>query len=200
MKIILEDKKYKQYTDAFAEVQTEFSGYTNFEMRSDKQMGTTYVHSKITLLDDEFWIQTANMTHSSWFNNREHFFVSSHSGVYSSLKTIFEKDRAGDPIKINDIHPNLVVCNINCRSVIEELLSSAQKSIVIQTQYISDPVILDLLKQKASDNNFELKIILADTDDNQEVVDYFGQHRAKVLTTTYNHTKMILVDGETLLL
>lgn len=92
MKLIMENHKYKQYTDTFTQVGDDFAEYKNFQIKSDAQMKTEYVHSKITLLDDLFWIQTANLTHSSLFNNREHFFVSYHTGVLQSLKNIFEKD------------------------------------------------------------------------------------------------------------
>lgn len=196
----MENKKYKQYNDTFTQVKEDFSSYDNFGIKSDQQMGTKYIHSKISLLDDNFWIQTANLTHSSWFKNREHFFVSSHSGVYQSLRTIFQKDWAGEGILLEDIHPNLVVCNINCRPVIEELLSSAEYSITIQTQYISDDAILQILREQADAEDFDMKLLLADTDDNEEVVRYFGSDRARVLEEPYNHTKMILIDGKTLLL
>lgn len=92
------------------------------------------------------------------------------------------------------------MCNINCRSVIEHLLSSAQKSIVIQTQYISDQGVLDILKKKASAETFDIKLLLADTYENKKVLSYFGKQRAKILKKPYNHTKMILVDDTTLLL
>ncbi|NOZ44342.1 MAG: hypothetical protein GXP45_04330 [bacterium] len=112
-------------------------------------MKTKYVHSKFSLLDREFWIQTANLTHSSFFKNREYYFVSQDTGVYQSLQTIFDKDRKGEKIQLEDIHPNLLVCNINCRPVLEDLLSSAQESLIIQTQYISDPHIANIVANKA---------------------------------------------------
>lgn len=97
------------------------------------------------LLDHEFLVQTANLTHSSFFKNREYFFVGTHTGVRKSLQTIFEKDWRGEQILLEDIHPNVLVCDINCRVVIEELLSSAEKSIIIETQYISDSMIKNIL-------------------------------------------------------
>ena len=55
-------------------------------------MGTEYTHAKVNLIDSGFIIQTANLTHSSFAKNREHFFQSTDSGVRTSLHTIFEKD------------------------------------------------------------------------------------------------------------
>ena len=99
---------------------------------------------------------------------------------------------------MKDIHPNLVVCNINCRGVIEQLLSSAKESIIIQTQYITDEAIWKILKTKRSLP--ELKMLVADTDDNNDLVSYFGNTYARKFKKYYNHTKMILVDNKTLLL
>lgn len=134
-------------------------------------MGTEYTHAKVNLIDSGFIIQTANLTHSSFAKNREHFFQSFDTGVQASLQTIFEKDRNGEKINIKDIHPNLVVCNINCRGVIEHLLSGAQESIIIQTQYITDNALRDILRQKKSLT--ELKMLVADTKDNTNLVRIF---------------------------
>ena len=134
-------------------------------------MGTEYTHAKVNLFDSGFIIQTANLTNSSFASNREHFFQSYDSGVWKSLHTIFEKDRNGEKITIKDIHPNLVVCNINCRGVIEQLLSSAEESIIIQTQYITDEFIRNLLREKKSLPEF--KMLVADTKDNTNLVRIF---------------------------
>jgi phosphatidylserine/phosphatidylglycerophosphate/cardiolipin synthase-like enzyme len=56
-------------------------------------MKTEYVHSKINLVDSGFWIQTANLTNSSFQKNREHFFYSENQAVWHSLNNIFDKDR-----------------------------------------------------------------------------------------------------------
>jgi predicted nucleotide-binding protein len=55
--------------------------------------------------------------------------------------------------------------------VIETLLESAEKSIVIQTQYIMDDEILDILRKKSSE--VDIAIIVADTDDNFDLISYF---------------------------
>jgi CO dehydrogenase/acetyl-CoA synthase epsilon subunit len=60
---------------------------------------------------------------------------------------------------------------LNCREVIKTLLESAEKSIVIQTQYIVDDEILDILRKKSE--QIDMAIIVADTDDNYDLVLYF---------------------------
>lgn len=197
IKLIMENKKYQQFVDTFKQVQQFFSWYKNFAIKSDEQMKTTYTHSKISILDDNFIIQTANLTHSSFFSNREHFFISSDSWVYNSLLTIFNKDREWETILQTDIHPNLVICNLNCRSVIENLLNSAGQSITIQTQYINDPAILEILKKKS---NLTTKIIVSDTDANDYLFKYFWPLIVKKIKKPYIHTKIILIDDRILLI
>jgi predicted nucleotide-binding protein len=70
-----------------------------------------------------------------------------------------------------NLHPNLVVCPFNCRDVIKTLLESAEKSIVIQTQYITDNEILNILHKKSEE--VDMAIIVADTDDNYDLISYF---------------------------
>ena len=64
-----------------------------------------------------------------------------------------------------------MVCPQNCRDVVEYLLQSAKKSLYIQTQYITDPEIREILKGKI--DQIELKILVADTVDNTDLVSYF---------------------------
>lgn len=198
IRIIVEDNKYQQYQNTLKILGQDFSWYQDIQLKSDKQMDTEYTHAKVNLIDNGFIIQTANLTKSSFASNREHFFQSYDSGVWASLHTIFDKDRNGQNISQKDIHPNLVVCNINCRGVIEQLLQWAKESIVIQTQYITDDAIRSILKTKK--DLAELKMLVADTDDNDDLVRYFGTDHAKKFKKYYNHTKMILIDHKILLL
>jgi predicted nucleotide-binding protein len=55
--------------------------------------------------------------------------------------------------------------------VIKTLLENAEKSIVIQTQYITDNEILDILHRKSEE--VDMAIIVADTDDNYDLISYF---------------------------
>jgi len=198
IRIILEDKKYQQFQNTLKVLRQEFSWYQNIQLKSDKQMGTQYTHAKVNLIDSGYIIQTANLTHSSFAKNREHFFQSFNTWVRKSLQTIFEKDRKGEKITMKDIHPNLVVCNINCRGVIEQLLNEAQESIIIQTQYITDDGVRTILKSKKTLTEF--KLLVADTKDNDELIRYFGNEQARKFKQYYNHTKMILIDHKILLL
>jgi phosphatidylserine/phosphatidylglycerophosphate/cardiolipin synthase-like enzyme len=169
--IILENQIYNAYQNFFKQLQTVFSGEEQIHLQSDDAMGTTYQHSKVMFNESAFRIQTANLTKSSFEFNREHFFFSEHSAVLRSLSQLFARDLAGEQIKNTDLHPNLVVCPINCRSVVENLLRSAEESIIMQTQYILDDRILEILRSQSE--KIKLNIIVADTLDNTDVVHYF---------------------------
>ena len=198
VQIILENNKYQQYQNTFRQLQEYFSENKNIELRSDEQMWTSYVHAKVTLNEDGFRIQTANLTKSSFESNREHFFYSNDSDFHESLEKLLDADWVWDDLSTLDLHPNLVVCPLNCRDVIKTLLESAEKSIVIQTQYITDKEILDILHKKSE--QVDMAIIVADTDDNYDLVSYFWPSIARTLKMHYNHTKMILVDEKYLLI
>ena len=198
VQIILENNKYQQYQNGFRQLQEYFSWDENIELRSDEQMWTSYVHAKVTLNEDGFRVKTANLTKSSYESNREHFFYWDDSELHDSLEKLFDADWVWDDLSTLNLHPNLVVCPLNCRDVIEALLESAEKSIVIQTQYIMDDEIVKILRKKSS--QVDMAIIVADTDDNYDFVSYFGPWIARILKTHYNHTKTILVDEKYLLI
>jgi len=143
-----ENKKYKQYADTYKQVVNFFTGIANVQIQSDDELGTNFLHSKIILTDDRYAIKTSNLTQSA-FKNREYFVFGDDPAIRDSLHTIFLQDRAGERIDPATIHPNLLVCPINCREVLESLIASAKQSIVIQTQYIVDDRILELLKKQS---------------------------------------------------
>jgi hypothetical protein len=51
-----------------------------------------YVHAKVTLNEDAFWVQTANLTKSSFESNREHFFYSKDLDFRNSLERLIDAD------------------------------------------------------------------------------------------------------------
>ena len=118
IRIMIENQKYQQYQNTFKQLQKEYADMPNIVIKSDQHMKTMYLHSKITLMDKSFWIQSSNLTHSTFAKNREHLFRSENPKILKNLTQLFEKDRAGKKLSRSDLHPNLVVCNINCREVI----------------------------------------------------------------------------------
>lgn len=198
IKCMLENKKFQQFADTFAQVKSYFSGYAGFSLISDEHMKTEYLHSKITLMDSGFFIHTANLTHTSFFANREYLLYSQNIDVLHSLEHLFSNDWEGKDTSAAELHPNLVVCNINCRPVIQRLLNTASGSIIIETQYITDPALMKILQSKIALP--EVKLLVSDTASNDEVLKYFGPKVAKRLTKPYVHAKMILIDHKIMLL
>lgn len=198
VQLMLENHMYQQYKDMYTPILNIFSGYKTFAITYDQRTKTEYLHSKIDLMDKSFLIKTANLTHSSLFTNREYMFLSSNPWVLQSLKTIFAKDRSGERIMLADIHPNLVICNINCRGVIENMLDTAKESIIIDTQYINDPAIIDILSRQKK-NLKEMKLLVANIDTN-DMVQNLLPDVTKKYTERYLHAKMILIDHKLLLL
>lgn len=198
IRIMIENKKYQQFKNTYKELQQYFSGIQNIEVKSDKHLPTQYLHSKITLMQSWFWIQSSNLTHSTFAKNREHLFRSENPKVLTSLKLLFEKDWKGEKLLPTDLHPNLVVCNLNCREIITDLISGAKESLIIQTQYLNDPTLFKLIAKKSESLNF--KAIFSDTESNQDLPNYFGTHQVRLMKKPYIHTKMILIDKKILLL
>lgn len=78
IRIMIENKKYQQYQNTFKNLQKAFSGLESIELRSDEHLPIQYLHGKITLVQSGFWIQSSNLTHSTFAKNREHLFRSQH--------------------------------------------------------------------------------------------------------------------------
>lgn len=119
-------------------------------MIPDDRLGIQFQHAKTFITDDKFIIQTANLTYSSFNKNREMFFLGSDTGVVKSLQNVFYNDWMSQKTLPNDLHPNLVICPINCRDRVESLLQSAQNSIIMYQQYIADERIQKIVRDKKS--------------------------------------------------
>ena len=59
---------------------------------------------------------------------------------------------------------------------------------------------MDILKILREKSDLDMKLILADTDDNDHVRKYFWPEVVKILKKYYNHAKMMLVDDKYLIL
>lgn len=192
VRIMQENKKFQQYADTYQQVVDYFSWNNNIQVKSDQELWTNFLHTKLTLTDTYYAIQTANLTQSA-FKNREYFLVGNDLGIWENLHDIFLKDWKWEKIHSEDIHPNLLVCPINCRDVLESMVASAEQSIWIQTQYIVDERILDLLKKQSS---LDMQIVVADLDSNRGMLYYFWPKVARALPKPYVHAKAMLIDDK----
>ena len=196
VRIMMENKKYQQYQDTYKQIVDYFAHVLGVQIQSDKNLWTSYLHTKLNLTDDGYSIQTANLTKSA-FTNREYFFVGHDPAIHDNLLRLFLQDWNAEPIVPADIHPNLLVCPINCRQVIESLLSNAQISIQMETQYVVDARILAILQAK---KNLAIKVVVANVDTNDEFLYAFGPSIGKYLPKPYVHAKAILVDDRYLMI
>ena len=120
---IIENKQFGNDTKAFTKLQKLFTGRTFADIQSDEKLNDNFMHAKTFLTDEAFMIQTANLTYSSFFSNREFFFISYDPIIHANLQALFVKDWSGEKLSPSDIHPNLLICPIDCRHKIETLIS-----------------------------------------------------------------------------
>lgn len=156
---IIEAEQFGGSGNQFADLKKWFSDNRNIEIQPDTRLGITFQHTKTFLADERFIIQTANITYSSFRRNRELFFFGTDTGVSLSLQNIFASDWRWGVLDASIIHPNIVICPLNCRQRIESLFQHAKESIYTYQQYIADPGIQRILidKKKAW---LDVKIIL----------------------------------------
>ncbi len=199
---IIENKQYASDGSQFAGLQDIFRDNPSVHIIGDDRLGVNYQHAKVFFTPNRFIIQTANMTYSSFRANRELFFLSSHTGVLASLQSLFQNDWAWRPTRTDALHPNLVVCPINCRDRVESLLESAQSSIYMYQQYIQDPKIQTILAEKKS-QWMDIKLILGNDPKEKEAawpaIPSALNDSILVQSSPYVHAKGILVDNQFLL-
>ena len=197
VRLIWENKTYGQGETEFRKLQKRLEVSWVY-VTDDEEMGTNFNHTKTLIKDGKHvLISTANATYTSVTKNREYRFAMTHTWVASSLENVFEKDLEGEQILHADIHPSLVVCPINCRREIEQAISSATDSIVIQAQYIQDRSLVDLLRQKSKYMSVQLLVGKWQNDDRLET---FDEWVVKVQKSPYNHAKNILIDDQMLIM
>lgn len=198
VRLILENERYQQYHNDFNTLRDEWLG-TDIGLQSDYKMGVNYTHAKTFITDTLSIIQTANLTHSSFFKNREHFFITSNTEVRESLLSLFTQDREGNHIDVESIYPNLLICPVDCKSKLLALLSAANASIKMYQQYISDDDVLQLLQQKVREGII-VTIRLPDKPNNHLTQQHFPSGVILLQTDPYIHSKTILVDDTYLLI
>lgn len=99
---------------------------------------------------------------------------------------------------IENFSPNLLVCPLNCRQIIESLLINAKKSIHISAQYITDENILKILRQQSDK---EIRIRTNNFDTNKDLIRYFGKENIIFENSKlYNHDKMMIIDNKILMI
>jgi phosphatidylserine/phosphatidylglycerophosphate/cardiolipin synthase-like enzyme len=140
------------------------------------------MHAKTFVGEKWRVIQTANLNRTSFYDNREHFFFGTDEMIRQNLLDLFALDTKTITDKKNhkaeyltltkSFSPNLLVCPLDCRQKLEFLLNSAQESIWISAQYITDERIIDILRDKS---NIDIRILTNNMESNNDLVRYFGK-------------------------
>lgn len=208
LSLIVEQDKYQQYADDFGNLKKEFANSSNITLLSDRNLNINNMHAKTFVGEKWRVIQTANLNRSSFYDNREHFFFGTDETIRKNLLDLF----ALDTKTINDrkkykaeyltltkiFSPNLLVCPLDCRQKLEFLLNSAQKSIWISAQYITDERIIDILRDKS---DLDIRILTNNMESNDDLLRYFGKKVVQFESSKqYNHDKMIIVDNQKMLI
>lgn len=193
----MENKKYKQYRNDFKDLQKYF--WESIELKNDYKLWVNYTHAKTFVSNDFTIIQTANLSHTSFAKNIEHFFWTENKTIQKNMEYLRNKDWNGKSISKKDINPNLLFCPIDCRDKIEFLLKNAKKSIFGYQQYISDKRIQQILSKSIS-NNVKVQIKLPYNDWNLLLQKELGKKSVILLENPYIHSKTFLIDDKYLIL
>lgn len=194
---IAENKPYEWVDKKFLQLKKRLEKHDIYVV-NDEHLWTNFNHAKAFVSDsDRFLISTANLTYTSLSKNREYRFSWTHPDVVRSLKKVFEKDLKWKMIEERDIFPWLLVCPINCRYEIEDLILGAEHSIIIQAQYIQDDRLIDLLIRRQK--NLDLSIIVWKWQ-NAWWLDDFDTWVVKIVSSPYIHAKNMLIDGKSFLI
>lgn len=183
VRMILEDDKY-----GIDKAQDPW--WRGIQVQNDSKLHTNFIHAKVLMSEDFYIIQTANLGFDAFNRQREYYIAGKDPSILANLKMLFEKDRKGEAIKSEDIHPNLIVCPIDCREKISWYLKAAKKSIYTENQYLQDPEVISILQ---SQRDLDLKIILPKDEKNRIDAPWL-ENATRLLTKPYIHAKAILID------
>ncbi|HEY3354663.1 MAG TPA: phospholipase D-like domain-containing protein [Polyangia bacterium] len=159
--------------------------------------GFTFTHEKCVIIDGHTaWIMTMNATTSSPSSNREYLAVDTAPADVAEAEAIFEADYSGASITPSG---NLVVAPVNARARLVALIASANSTIDMEAEELSDSQIVSSLVV-ARGRGVAVKIVLADdppsASQSQAVATLKSAGAQLVsLSNPYVHAKSLVVDG-----
>ena len=156
-------------------------------------------HEKCVIIDGQAaWIMTMNATDSGLSGNREFIAIDTDQDDVAEAEAIFQADFAGTPITPSG---KLLVAPVNARDRLVGLISSAQSTIEIEAEALSDAAIVSRLANAAG-AGVSVTIVLSDDVPSADETSARTQLKAAgaqmvTVSNPYIHAKSMVVDGTT---
>jgi cardiolipin synthase A/B len=156
-------------------------------------------HEKCVIIDGQAaWIMTMNATDSGLSGNREFIAIDTDADDVAEAEAIFQADFASTPITPSG---KLLVAPVNARDRLVALIASAQSTIEMEAEALSDAAIVGRLANAAG-NGVTVKIVLADDVPSTDEAAARTQLKAAgvqmvTLSNPYIHAKSMVVDSTT---
>lgn len=197
IRIILENKTYWEISKEYRQFQKQIAN-TSITIQSDEHLDINFQHAKTIIIDNKtFMVSSANFTYWGFFANREHRFIASEPHHTKLLSEQFTADRTDKPWIGMTYPSSLRICPYNCRDELSRLITHAQSEIVIQAQYIEDPLFISQLVEKIA-SWVTIRIIVGKYHDTKLPTSIAATVR--YMTKPNVHAKAILVDWSKLYL
>lgn len=155
-------------------------------------------HEKAVVIDSQkVFILSQNLTASSFEKNREYDVEDFNQDDVSGVKAIFLADWNRTSIIPTDVH--LVVSPVSARPAVEQLITTSQKELDIETEVIDDTKVVGDLCSKAG--TVAIRILVPDISQvaaNAKQLSALQQCgvSTKTLKKPYIHAKLILSDAK----
>lgn len=150
-----------------------------------------FTHAKFMVFDDQIvCILNLNLTKTAFEKNREYNICSENKEDVTETTNIFNAD--WERTNYSPVAKNLVVSPNNSRGKLTALINSAQKSLDIEMEVLTDKEIIKLLSAKSK--IMPVRIILPDPKKVKNT-DIPGA-QVKILNNPYPHAKLIIADGQ----
>lgn len=158
-------------------------------------------HIKTFVVDERVALVTSlNLTNAGLTDNRELGVISTELIDVLTATRVFESDWEGNAV--DPLPGSLVLSPVNSRDVVEGLISTANFRLDVYAEVVRDAVVIDLLVKRATEG-MPVRLIVPD-EISPDDADVYARLTAagvevRTLTRPYQHAKMILTDGEEVL-
>lgn len=157
-----------------------------------------FTHQKTMVIDGKVaYIMTLNQTASAFTRNREYGIITGEPRHVQEILAVYEADWNRTPIQVQD--PDLVWSPYNSREKLVALIASAQRTLEIQTEVMSDDQVINTLLDRAR-RGVKVRVVMSPPEDASSSEEGLarltqGGVGVKLIRSPYIHAKLVLVDG-----